>query len=131
MNYLNDLLHAREESDATLFFPHQPGRMAGGGVVMKDGSVAEKVEKTSATADADLIEERAAFEQRPKEGRKEGGREGRGMSAVTTTTRTDATVMTETNAQTHMLRPLWEEQDDLQGSAKRWTPGCVNGGGKW
>ena len=117
MNYLNDLLHAREESDATLFFPHQPGRMAGGGVVMKDGSVAEKVEKTSAAADADLIEERAAFEQRPKEGR----REGRGMRAVTTTTRTDATVMTETNAQTHMLRPLWEEQDDLQGPAKRWT----------
>ena len=53
--------------------------MAGGGVVMKDGSgVAEKVEKTSATAaaaDADLIEERAAFEQRPKEGRKERRKE--------------------------------------------------------
>ena len=79
--------------------------MAGGGVVMKDGSVAEKVEKTSAT-DADLIEERAAFEQRPKEGRYERRKEGRGMRAVTTTTtRTDATVMTDTNAQTHMLRP--------------------------
>ena len=83
--------------------------MAGGGVVMKDGSgVAEKVEKTSATdapaADADLIEERAAFEQRPKEGRgeKEGRREG---GCAVTTTRTDATVMTETNVQTHMLRP--------------------------
>ena len=53
--------------------------LAGGGVVMKDGSgVAEKVEKTSATAaaaDADLIEERAAFEQRPKEGRKERRKE--------------------------------------------------------
>ena len=71
---------------------------------MKDGSVAEKVEKTSAAAD--LIEERAAFEQRPKEGRYERRKEGRGMRAVTTTTtRTDATVMTETNVQTHMLRP--------------------------
>ena len=76
------ICYTSEESDATLFLSHPPGRDGRGrrGVVMKDGSgVAEKVEKTSATdaADADLIEERAAFEQRPKEGergRREGGK---------------------------------------------------------
>ena len=52
------------------------------------------------------------------------------MRAVTTTTRTDATVMTETNAQTHMLRPHREEEDDPQRSVEVKAPGCANAAGK-